>query len=885
VLSTVLFNLRYSARSFIRRPGSTLALLFTIALGIACSISVRGFVRGLTTAPSPLGSHAGLVSLFARDAHGEAGPLSSKEFLDVQSRRDLFHGCGAARVRPGSIAGAGQTALVPIAVVTPGLAGILGLSLGKGVVISQRMWQNEFGGAADVRGQKIQIDGVTARIGGIAPDWLRGIYRDQPVDIWMREDASRRLGDNTRNLWVLARLRRDVAVSQAEAALHSRGRAAGLQVLRYIGMLPEAAAGLERLGTLLELAADVVFFICCLNVCLLLFGRSLTRFHETALRVSLGASRRQLLRQLLSDSVVISVAGAALGMLLAVWTSSIIPALLYTRDAQHLVFAASLLGVIEACCVLAGIVILCGLLPVVSIPHERPLGALQRESLGASPGVRRLQLGLVTAQMASCSLLVLSAAFLFQALRRALVMGAGPKLGHTVLATVPADPRFAIKYFLEAEATAKSVPGVTGIEWAGTPPGSQPMRQSYRIVPAHVPLRNVTLDTDWITDESLQLFVFPPKAGQMFGAATPGCHAAIVNEQAAKKLFGEYTVGETLLAAGTVPVEIIGVFAIQDSTAGSKGNQPTLYYDYAGHRNPPPAGIPDVQFRVPVLSKPAWAELETDVISAGYFHTMGVRLIAGQGFSSPTRPAGCQTGIVNQEAAELYFGGKAVGAAAIDEQGRRTEITGVVRSQPFGPFQRQPEPTLYLPMPQVVLPRISMILRVREINSRLLNRLRRALEAVPGRGRGPVLVRTLETYLIQTSLAPLHIAMVLLGVSATMAFLLTVMGLLGALNDLARQRRRELAIRIALGAQRWRVIAHVLGEAVRLAGGGTVAAMLAWLALSRWMSGITGDRGAPALWVWMAAPIALAAVVAVAGLLPARRALMIDPVVIMREET
>jgi len=291
-----------------------------------------------------------------------------------------------------------------------------------------------------------------------------------------------------------------------------------------------------------------------------------------------------------------------------------------------------------------------------------------------------------------------------------------------------------------------------------------------------------------------------------------------------------------------------------------------------------------VRFRAALASGPAWAELETNVVSPGYFDAVGSKLIAGQGFTGQTKSMECRIGIVNQEAADLYFGGNAVGAAVIDEQGRRTGIVGVMHSEPLGTFQRRGEPALYLPMSQDVLTRMSLIIHVREINGPRLADLRRRLEAVPGRGPLPVVVRTFESYLNQTSLAPLRIATLILGVSATMALWLSVLGLFGALNDAARQRRRELAIRIALGAQRWRVIGLVLQEGARLACAGTLAGMLASLALSRWMSGITRGSGWPTLWVWLAAPIALAGAVTMASVLPARRALMVNPVMIMRED-
>jgi ABC-type lipoprotein release transport system permease subunit len=888
VLSSTLRNLRYSARSFTRRPWLALALLFTIALGIAGIVSVRGFVHGLTKPSFPLGSIDRLVAVFGLDAQREAGPLSRQQYLYARSRHDVFQWVGAARVSPGTIAMAGQTAFVPVAAVTPNLAGAFGLPLDEGVVISHRMWQGEFGASADVRGEEIRINGVTARISGIAPDWLEGIYRDRPVDVWMLlpEETLQRLDDSSRNLWVVARLSRDISPSQAKVVVQPGERASELRVVPYTGLTPERAAPLARIGTLLEFAVGAVFFIACVNVALFLLWRASARFHETALRVAFGASRGQLARELLSDSVVISVAGGALGMLLGVWTSYLVPALLYDRDAERLIFAPDLFSIAEASFVFVGIMILCGLLPAMVIPLDRPMSVIQRESTGVSPAIRRLRLGLVAAQMASCCVLVISTAFLVDGLRTALVTSAGQRLGHTVFVTAQANPDFAIEYSQRAEEAVKSVPGVSGIAWAGTLPGGQPILQPFRIEPAQLPLREVTLDNDWITADRLKLFDLPPKAGHMFGAAEQTCRAAIVNEEAAEELFGGYTAGRTLRdPESPVPVEIIGVVAMRDPEKVAKKNRPTVYFDYTNHQETPPRRITDVRFRAPIASELATVDLETNIVSPGYFDVLGSKLIAGQGFTGDTKSTGCRIGIVNQEAADLYFGGNAVGAAVIDEQGRRTDIIGVVHAEPLGAFQRRVEAALYLPMSQDVLTSMSMIVHVREVNGPLLADLRRRLEEVPGHGPSPVLVRTFKTYLNQTSLAPLRIATLLLGVSATMALLLSVLGLFGALSDAARQRRHELAIRIALGASRWRIIGHVVREGVQLACAGTLAGMLTSLVLSRWMSGITPGSGSPALWVWLAAPLALAGVVTMASVLPARRALMTNPLTIMREDT
>jgi putative ABC transport system permease protein len=860
-----------------------LALLITTALGIASIVSVRGFVDGLTKPLFPLGSLNRLVSVFGWDAQREA--LSREQYLYARGL-DVFEWVGAARVSPGTITMDGRTAFVSVAAVTPNLAGVFGLPLDEGVAISHRMWQREFGASVDVLGEEIRINSVTARISGIAPDWLEGIYRDRPVDVWMPlpEEKLQRPGDSSRNLWVVARLDRDISPSQAKVVVQSGERVSELRVLPYTGLTPERAELLSRICTLLDLAAGAVFFIACVNVGLFLLGRASARFHETAVRVAFGASRSQLARELLSDSVVISVAGGALGMLLAVWTSYLVPTFLYSQDAERLIFAPDLFGIAEASLVFVGIMILCGLLPVMVIPLERPMSVIQQDSTGISPAIRRLRLGLVTAQMASCCVLVISTAFLIDGLRRTVVTSAGRRLGHTVFATAQANPVVAIDYFQRAEEAAKLIRGVSGVAWAGTLPGGQPMWQSFRIEPAQLPLREVTLDADWITSDSLKLFDLPPKAGHTFGAAERTCRAAIVNEEAAHELFGRNTIGRSLRSPETPqPVEIIGVVAVRESEKAAEKNRPTVYFDYTSHQEPPPHRTTDVRFQAPVASELADADFETNVVSPGYFDAVGSKLVAGQGFVGVTKSTGCRIGIVNQEAADLYFAGNAVGAAVIDEQGRRTNIIGVVHSGPLGAFQRRVEPTLYLPMSQDVLTSMSMIVHVREVDGSLLAHLRRRLEEVPGHRPSPVLVRTFETYLNETSLAPLRIATLLLGISATMALLLSILGLFGALSDAARQHRGELAIRIALGAPRWRVIGQVLGEGVRLACAGMLTGMLMSLGLSRWMSGITAGSGSPALWVWLAAPLALAGVVTLASALPARRALMTNPLTIMHD--
>jgi hypothetical protein len=225
----------------VRTPGLTLALLLTIALGIGSNVCVHGFVRGLTRPSFPLTSVDKVVSVFGRDAHRDAGPLSYQDYLSLKSHHDVFEWLGAARVSPGAIGLAGQSAIVSVAAVTSNLAGLLNLSLDSGVVISDRIRQSEFGAKAEVRGEQIRIDGVETRVSGVAPKWLEGIYRDHAVDLWMPLQETDR---SSRNFWILGRLRRGVSIARAQTAILS----SEMGVLPYTGMTPEMADGMSRVS-------------------------------------------------------------------------------------------------------------------------------------------------------------------------------------------------------------------------------------------------------------------------------------------------------------------------------------------------------------------------------------------------------------------------------------------------------------------------------------------------------------------------------------------------------------------------------------------------------------------------------------------------------------
>ena len=144
-------------------------------------------------------------------------------------------------------------------------------------------------------------------------------------------------------------------------------------VTPFTGIAPDMARALSRVGAFLSFSAAAVFFIACINVASLLLGRALRRSHETSLRIALGASRADLLWELFSDSIVISIAGGALGLLLGMMTARMIPAFLFEKDAERLIYAPHFLPILIASIACMVVTVFCGMMPVLGTVTGSPL--------------------------------------------------------------------------------------------------------------------------------------------------------------------------------------------------------------------------------------------------------------------------------------------------------------------------------------------------------------------------------------------------------------------------------------------------------------------------------------------------------------------------------
>jgi hypothetical protein len=655
---------------------------------------------------------------------------------------------------------------------------------------------------------------------------------------------------------------------------------------------PEPSPAMTRVAFLLRAAAATVFVVACANLMSFLLARATARAKDTSVRVALGASRGQLTRQLLSESMLIAIAGGLAGLLLASWTTNIVPALFFESDAEQLVFAPDALA--TAATVAGGIAIAigCGLVPIVEIRHDRPAVVLQRESLGPSRAARRLRSGLVVTQMACCCALVISAGLLQGGFRTALETGIARGLGNPVLVTVQGPLRSTrletkadgLRYFGEVESATAADLDVSGAAWVARPPGSRPALQTLMIerpLPSHAPMQEAVLDVAVFTPRLLASITLPPVEGRMFGGGdTPdACKVVIVNTEAAVEIFEGEAVGRSIEDPAGQRVDVVGVVAARSDERAGTSNRPTVYY-YGQQTAPPLERLGPAPFRIAKHRPRTRAVFDANVVSTGYFAALGLQRVAGELFSaSATRD--CRVAVVDQAAADLYFDGDAVGGAVIGRDGRRTTVIGVVQSAVLRHWQRPPAPAIYFPLAQDFLARMTLLLRTRETTSAVVARVRRHAAAVSG-GGGDLRVTTLDDHLARTALAPERIATTLLTVAAATAFFLGLLGAYSVMAESVRQQQREIALRRALGAPRWRVLGQVVVSGLRLGMAGAGLGLFGAVLLAPWLT-FSARENAADIWTWLSGPVALVAVVTLASVLPARRALSTDPIIILRE--
>ena len=494
-------DLRYAVRGLIKRPGFTIIAVMTLALGIGANSAIFSVVDGVLLRSLPLPDSKSLyaINTGAATFNRYDGPLSYPEYEDVVQQTRSFQNIGAWYDSDANLSDGVKPERLMLRVVLPSLLPTLGVEPVRGrnflpeeattgrnhvALITYGFWQRRFGGNDDAVGKSVYLDNVDYQIVGILP---RDFQFEAPVDLWMPL-ATSDPEINVRNshfLRVIARLRPGVTEKSVAADLDA---VAKYQSDNFPDMFPptagfafrarpylDAVVGDVRLPLYVLLAAvGFVLLIACTNVANLLLAKAAPRQREIALRTALGARRYHLLRQLLTESLLLAVIAGGIGVLLGTWGTTALVAL--SPDslprAHEIGFDWRVLAFTGVVALTTGVVF--GLVPAIWGPQGDLSDALKEGGSRSTTGRGgRLRKMLVVAEVALSVMLLVGAGLMLRSFASLRSVNPGFRTDHalTLRVSLPvpdgritaADETRFMSFFDRALARLSELPGVTAV--------------------------------------------------------------------------------------------------------------------------------------------------------------------------------------------------------------------------------------------------------------------------------------------------------------------------------------------------------------------------------------------------------------------------------------
>ena len=611
-MTTLVQDLRYGVRMLLRNPALAATAVLTVAVGIGASTAIFSVVRGVLIRPLPYEAPDRLVRVFGSrlSNHDDHAWISVPDFIDYEQQNGVFQEVSASWTDWFNLTGKGDPEVIPGALVTGNHFRMLGVraSLGRVLtpedarsgaarvaVIARGMWQSRFGSNPDVIGRTLTLDDNSFTVVGVLPPDFRSPESERqqiwipialdggdPARIAAGYTAENLRGRQIRFLSMYARLRPGVTLDRARSEMTSLG---GRLEREYpqtntgwsvnVVSLSDALVGDVKTALLILLgAASFVVLIACANVANLLLARASTRHREIAIRTAMGAHRGRVVRQLLTESLVIAAFGGASGVLLGQWGLDGLLAAAGTLPRQQdvrmdgwvLAFAIAVTAVTT---------ILFGLAPALQASKVDLSEALKESGRSSTAGGRRerFRSAVVVCEMGLSLILLIGAALLIKSFLRLRDVDPGLKTDHllTMYISLP-ESRYGeahrrIAFFEDVEERVEALPGIESAALAFYVPlsGSSPMcRYAVDGRPPAAPGEVLVASFESVGPGYFRTMGIPLRAGRDFGARDSGQAppVAVINETMARLHFpGENPIGRRLTITKGPPTsrEIVGI--------------------------------------------------------------------------------------------------------------------------------------------------------------------------------------------------------------------------------------------------------------------------------------------------------------------------------------
>jgi putative ABC transport system permease protein len=790
-----------------RNPGFTFTAIAVLAVGIGANTAIFTVTSALLLRPLPYEQPQQLVSLSVKDKTTDfGGTLLRYEMLRDHSQS--FQSVAAWTDDNLNMTGGGEPQQVPVARVTPNFFSTLGVQpqLGRAftqvegspegapvAIISDSLWHNRFGGDQKIAGKTVTLDTVAYTIVGVLPAEIQYPFVT-PADIWipryfelsLMTPARLRLGVGYLNY--LARLNPAVSLQSATSELAVLNE----QYRKQNAAMPDADPGIvmnaaplselvvENVRTkvlVLSCAVALLLLIACANVASLLLSRALARRKEIAVRIALGASRAAVVRQLLTESLLMALIAGVLGISLG-WAATralvtwgaeqLPPGIPIDIDLRVLLFT---LGI----SLLTGIIF--GAAPSWLLSWIDPNSTLRAEGRGMAGSHARARIGslLVVGQVAISLLLLVGAGLLLQSFTQLMRV----------------DPGFDSSNVLSM---------------------------------------NVTLPSVKYAKPQQQIAFFDELLRRV--SALPGVRNAAIS--------------------AAMPLE-------------TKRITPML-----------PEGQPDV----PLSQRPF---IDIQAVSPQWFDTLRVTLRAGREFSAADNADSQKVIIVNEAFARRFWPGQnPLGKGiVIGRMPQPAQVVGVSADARNKGLAQNAAAQIYIPFAQLPWTNMNLLIRTAVAPAGLAGPVRAQIYALdPDQ---PVTnIQTVDE-LIGKSRSEPGFTLVLLGAFSATALGLALVGIYGLLAFSVAERRREMGIRLALGAPNADILFLIVRQGLLLALAGVAIGLVVAFVLTRLMSSMLFKVGTHDLATFIVAPLVFLCVAGLASYLPARRATKVDPAQALRE--